>query len=1521
MLLAIAVLTFLLANGVSAAFADEGSFSATGGPSVYDVENAIDDPGVQKAEMPHTDALAAEELPHQDLNREQVNELFTEVFGPELQGPAGIFDELEVKKFYSDNVALIGPGNQPGGENAPEVTQPTLLEASLPLRTENAEGQSVAVDLDLEHAEGELQPVNPLVEVEVPVNLRDGISLPEVGVGISLANAPAERAPSTLEESLATYPNVAEDTSFAVAPTPTGVETLTLMQSADAPATQAFILSLPGGASLLESEDGGAEVRNQAGEPLLKVRPPSALDAAGQSVPVKLETAGDSVLVTAEPDQETSFPVLVDPMWETYYWYQKTTTAFQGWDSFSNSPAFTTSHNGWEGAGNWNPGLQIASGNGPITPGAQARWDYHVPRWATDTNTKGEHVRPTSYINRVIFEKLFFDVQAYANNPLWNDPFFAFYLWDENKQQFVAIGHRYGLEGNLSNMNYQYNLYNTTPPNENVDAKQTSLELVSSQTKGQYRQLYVGLAGVELSDKDFPSFSPLIEPEAWVNNTAKPITFTATDSGLGLKELAVTQPSSSGGTKKIITSYSPGCNGGAMSPCPREWTQKSGPAVAYDPASMPQGENAVTVDAADPLGHWSTQKPGAPAGTGTIFIDVDHTAPQLSSLSGTLTEQAKLGTNASQYTLKFSASDGDHEAPTTLPAYGVPGTGTGQFQRPMGIAVDQGGNIWVADRENNRIEKFDEAGNFLMQFGALGSGNGQFNDPRGIAVSSNGTIWVSDIGNRRVQAFNSNGEFIRAITYESFVEPYGLATGPGGVLWVSDPAGHRVYEFSEDGTLIRKAYGSPNKPTGESEINAPVGLATDSQGNLWVADNGANRITKFDANGKYAYQFGSMGTGNGQFQNPVGIAIVASGNLLVTDGTNNRVQEFQPSGTYLRQFGSTGSGGGQLKEPRGIAVARENKVLVADAGNRRVARWGHADYDPQSGVVGTEIKVDGQLADKYSPGCPLRDCAVSREWTLSAADYEPGQHNVEVIATDGVGLPTTKSLTVATVKDTTKPKLTGLSSYFTTPKGWVEQKAYSYSTSVSDVGGYGIASYVFKIDGNVVNSITQACPAGGCGASLSGTINMAAYQGGTHMGELVATDLAGNTAKAKHAFNVDPQGTVTAPEAALTLDAADTTSESTVVAPTVEVVDPAELEAGNQPGLQQNGEVLESTGTANQSMISVNLAEGFTIESSGESIHAEPVATNQNLTPAIVTEGVAATSANSAANVDTVIRPVFNGVFDYQSIRDSSAPEEYSWEVVLGKNQSLEQIDPEYVAVKYVSGALAYAIIADPAHDSVGTTIDTSLSVSGNVLTLTVPHKKEQYIYPVVSGVGWEGGFTTSIAQVPPPEITRSEKELEESVTNTALYMTIGPPEPAGKGDEEDATASSVHTFRKTYDFEQCEATVLPIPGCSIWSQHISGFFYYNGRYAWWKKEQPHPQCKHYTSPGYDIGLNYCDWSGPNHQPYGHGYHITSQAFYDVSVGIGSFSITKEHAITVRMFGSGGAYGHSDEWCVCNPSN
>jgi tripartite motif-containing protein 71 len=98
--------------------------------------------------------------------------------------------------------------------------------------------------------------------------------------------------------------------------------------------------------------------------------------------------------------------------------------------------------------------------------------------------------------------------------------------------------------------------------------------------------------------------------------------------------------------------------------------------------------------------------------------------------------------------------------------WGSLGSSDGQFVKPQGIAVDlSSGNVYVADTDNNRIQKFTSNGTFITKWGSYGPGNYQFTAPTGIAVEpSSSYVYVADAFNNRIQVFDRIQVFALPVT-------------------------------------------------------------------------------------------------------------------------------------------------------------------------------------------------------------------------------------------------------------------------------------------------------------------------------------------------------------------------------------------------------------------------------------------------------------------------------------------------------------------------------------------------------------------------------------------------------------------------------------------------------------------------------------------------------------------------------------------------------------------------------------
>ncbi len=286
--------------------------------------------------------------------------------------------------------------------------------------------------------------------------------------------------------------------------------------------------------------------------------------------------------------------------------------------------------------------------------------------------------------------------------------------------------------------------------------------------------------------------------------------------------------------------------------------------------------------------------------------------------------------------------------PTYSSSFGTLGTGNGQLKAPGGTAIDAAGNIWVADTENNRIEKFNAKGEYVSKFGSYGTGNGQFKLPSAVAVDPAGNLWVTDPENHRVQKFNSKGEYVSKFGTSGtgngqFSRPEALAIDSKGNVWVADTYNDRVEKFNEKGEFL--------KVIGVGDLHEDQGIAIGPANNVFVANSITNTIVSYNEAGEKIGEFGSTGSGEGQFEGLEALVVDAKGILWATDPGNNRVEGFSQSGKFLGQFGSYGIASGLFNFGHwdGIASDAEGNIYVADTWNNRIQKWSAAaGFDAQA---------------------------------------------------------------------------------------------------------------------------------------------------------------------------------------------------------------------------------------------------------------------------------------------------------------------------------------------------------------------------------------------------------------------------------------------------------------------------------------------------------------------------------------------------------------------------------------------
>lgn len=261
--------------------------------------------------------------------------------------------------------------------------------------------------------------------------------------------------------------------------------------------------------------------------------------------------------------------------------------------------------------------------------------------------------------------------------------------------------------------------------------------------------------------------------------------------------------------------------------------------------------------------------------------------------------------------------------------------------RPVGIAFDSAGNIYVAEFANKHIDVHAPDGTRLAQWGADGPDPWSVSGPGCISVDASDHLFIAEwtthtVDQSGVQEFTTGGVFIAMIgTYTphpspapaTFVSPSGIDVGSDGRVYVTDTGNVRTQVFANDRTYL---YQWP------SQGNT---IALDDMGHAFEVEEGGV-VRKYDLSGVELAHWGSYGSGPGQFAAPEGIAVDAHGNVYVSDTYNHRVQVFTNDGTFLMQWGSFGSALGQFYRPMGIAVAADGTIYVSDTWNGRVQVFG-----------------------------------------------------------------------------------------------------------------------------------------------------------------------------------------------------------------------------------------------------------------------------------------------------------------------------------------------------------------------------------------------------------------------------------------------------------------------------------------------------------------------------------------------------------------------------------------------------
>ncbi|HTL82464.1 MAG TPA: T9SS type A sorting domain-containing protein [Bacteroidia bacterium] len=302
---------------------------------------------------------------------------------------------------------------------------------------------------------------------------------------------------------------------------------------------------------------------------------------------------------------------------------------------------------------------------------------------------------------------------------------------------------------------------------------------------------------------------------------------------------------------------------------------------------------------------------------------------------------------------------------------------------PERIALDQNGNVYFTDSHNNRIRKIDPSGIITTIAGTGVAGfsgdggpaiNAQLNCPMGITIDNSGNIFFTDFFNNRVRKISVNGMIMTIAgngtsgfsgdggpsSTAKLNGPRDVKVGPNGNIYIADSGNDRIrmvnsaYIISTVAGTGTAGFSGDNNGAVWSQLRFPTGICFDQNGNYYIADQNNNRIRMVNSSGIIST---IAGNGNEDFTGdngsalsasldmPSDIAIDAAGNIFFADKMNFRIREIDANGTISTVAGSNDwqqlDDGGPaidagLHFPTGLAIDHTGNIFIADYCNDRI---------------------------------------------------------------------------------------------------------------------------------------------------------------------------------------------------------------------------------------------------------------------------------------------------------------------------------------------------------------------------------------------------------------------------------------------------------------------------------------------------------------------------------------------------------------------------------------------------------
>lgn len=372
---------------------------------------------------------------------------------------------------------------------------------------------------------------------------------------------------------------------------------------------------------------------------------------------------------------------------------------------------------------------------------------------------------------------------------------------------------------------------------------------------------------------------------------------------------------------------------------------------------------------------------------------------------------------------------------------------TARFNQPMDVAVDQTGNLYVADNGNHAVRKITPAGITSTIAGAAFETRAidgplaaaGFRGPNLVEVDALGNLFVGDlVAVRRIgldgqvttfagypgEGFSSALSVDGTGTDARFNGINGLALAPGGALYVTDGGVNTIRRITQSAVVTTVAGHGGGRSDGQgtaASLLGPSGLHVDAGGIVWIADSGNHTIRRMTPDGTVTTFAGTTGTSGltdgigtaALLHTPQGITGDLAGNLYISEFGVQGIRKIKPSGqtTILagkigpditnRQGSDDGEGRqASFRHPRGVATDAAGNVYIADSHNHLIRKMTPAGS--VSTVAGYSPEEAAGYRDARGTEARFRtpwDIAVTTAGVAYVADA--GNHVIRKIDVDG----------------------------------------------------------------------------------------------------------------------------------------------------------------------------------------------------------------------------------------------------------------------------------------------------------------------------------------------------------------------------------------------------------------------------------------------------------------------------------------------------------------------------------------